>query len=219
MLNFSYDVPVKLLSCHLLAMAMFLVAPDLGRLANLFFFNRAVEPAAERRLVAWKWSHGGALVIRTALVIGFTSWVLADSYENYAKYGAARPRPPFYGIWNVEEFTVDGKERPPVIADPLRWRRVIFDFPGVLSLQLMDDTRQRHRMDLNTDQKTMVLSQRADKAGKATLTVSEPGPGLLVLEGTHEGRSIRVKLRRADGKEFLLMSREFHWINELPFNR
>ena len=40
-----------------------------------------------------------------------------------------------------------------------------------------------------------------------------------MLEGTYESRSIRAKLRRADGKEFLLMSREFHWINEYPFNR
>ena len=36
---------------------------------------------------------------------------------------------------------MDGKARLPLITDPLRWRRVIFDFPGVFSLQLMGDAR------------------------------------------------------------------------------
>ena len=40
MLNFSYDVPVKLFSLHLLAMAVFLIAPDLRRLATMFLMIR-----------------------------------------------------------------------------------------------------------------------------------------------------------------------------------
>jgi hypothetical protein len=52
MLNVGYDVPVKVLSFHLLAMAVFLAAPDLGRLAELFLFNRTVEPAVLRPLFA-----------------------------------------------------------------------------------------------------------------------------------------------------------------------
>ena len=34
MLNMTYDVPVKMLSFHLVLMALFLLAPDLPRLAN-----------------------------------------------------------------------------------------------------------------------------------------------------------------------------------------
>ena len=46
MLNFAYDVPVKLFSTHLLLMAIFLTVPDIKRLSNLFFFNRAIAPEA-----------------------------------------------------------------------------------------------------------------------------------------------------------------------------
>jgi hypothetical protein len=48
MLNFCYDVPVKLFSVHLLAMAVFLAVPDLGRLAGLLVLRRPVAPAADR---------------------------------------------------------------------------------------------------------------------------------------------------------------------------
>jgi len=68
MLNFSYDVPVKLFSSHLLAMAVFLAAPDLRRLAGLFLFNRPAVLPADRPLFARRWSHQGTLVLRTAAV-------------------------------------------------------------------------------------------------------------------------------------------------------
>ena len=45
MLNFCYDVPVKLYSLNLLLMAIFLMVPDLGRLANLLVLNRPTSAA------------------------------------------------------------------------------------------------------------------------------------------------------------------------------
>jgi hypothetical protein len=41
----SYDVHVKLFTLHLLAMGVFLLAPDLRRLGNVFLFNRVAPPA------------------------------------------------------------------------------------------------------------------------------------------------------------------------------
>jgi len=43
-LNFAYDVPVKLFSIHLLVMATFVVAPSIKRLSDFFLFNKIVEP-------------------------------------------------------------------------------------------------------------------------------------------------------------------------------
>lgn len=43
-LNFAYDVPVKLISTHLLLMSIFLILPDLKRLVKLFILNEAIEP-------------------------------------------------------------------------------------------------------------------------------------------------------------------------------
>jgi hypothetical protein len=51
MLN-SYDVPVKLYSFHLLLKAVFLLAPDVPRLAALLMFNRRVDPGRPQRLFA-----------------------------------------------------------------------------------------------------------------------------------------------------------------------
>src|SRR5262249_11361005 len=45
LLNLCYDVPVKLPSLPLLAMAVILAAPDLRRLADVFLLNRRAEPS------------------------------------------------------------------------------------------------------------------------------------------------------------------------------
>ncbi len=45
MLNFSYDVPVKIMSSHLLVMACLIVLPDAIRLSNILLFNRATSAA------------------------------------------------------------------------------------------------------------------------------------------------------------------------------
>jgi hypothetical protein len=219
MLNFSYDVPVKLFSMHLLAMSLFLMAPDLGRLARLFVFNRPVEPVALGRLFRRTWVHRSGIVLRTLVFAWLLAMGLYGAHETRKQFGDLAPRSPLYGIWNVEEFELDGKPRPPLITDSQRWRRVIFDHPKMIAIQLMSDTRQRYMLDLDTAAMTMNLSARnVPDAQKFPFTYTRPEPGLLVMEGTLNGK-IKAKIRRAEASHFPLISRGFHWINEYPFNR
>ena len=219
MLNFSYDVPVKLFSLHLLVMSLFLIAPDLGRITRLFLLNGAVEPIALEPLMGRRWVDRTAVVVRTILVFGFLGMAFYNADQGRKTYGGLSPRSPLYGIWTVEEFEVDGKVRPPLLTDNNRWRRVVFDHPKMVTIQLMSDRRQRYMLDLDTGNKMMTLSKGKEPAGKTPLTYEQPEPGAIALEGTLDGQKIRAKLRRNDHTEFLLINRGFHWINEFPFNR
>jgi hypothetical protein len=220
MLNFSYDVPVKLFSCHLLFMACFLAAPDTGRLLSFFVLNRPVPPADLRPLFRRPWLHRGALVLRTVLVLALTALSLWLGYDYRRTYAEWAPRGPLYGIWNVEELVaIDGRGRPAPATDVTRWRRVIFDSPQMLALQLTSDSRVRYHLHLDAGQKTLALTGLDDPSWESTWTYQETGPGLLQLEGEYEGKKIRARLRRAEQPTFRLLSRGFHWINEYPFNR
>jgi hypothetical protein len=69
-LNYCYDVPVKIYSTHLVMMSVMILLPDARRLANLLLLNRTAEPASlsgiwQGRLL-W-WTHA---LLKTA-VIGF----------------------------------------------------------------------------------------------------------------------------------------------------
>ena len=63
-LNMAYDFGLKQISFHLILMALFLVAPDLSSLTNLFFLNRPAAPSNDPPLFAH--SAGQSLGARRA---------------------------------------------------------------------------------------------------------------------------------------------------------
>jgi hypothetical protein len=215
MLNFAYDVPVKLLSLHLLAMAFFLLVPDLGRLANVLVLNRPAAAVELRPQLGERWRRW-APVLRGAFVIALVISTLVEARQLRAK--AMKPSP-FRGIWNVEEFALDGQARPVLLGDAARWRRVVFDRPTRLGVQFMNDASQRFFLKLDEKARTMVLTPPGEPAKKFTLAYTVPASGVMTLDGQLDGRKLHARLQRTATPQFLLTSRGFHWINETPFNR
>jgi len=220
MLNMCYDVPVKLYSFHLLLLGLFMIAPDLGRLGNLFFRGRQAELSKMPPLFKKPAFNTAAVVVQILFALYLIGAGLAGGYSGAKQYGFLAPKPPLYGIWSVDEFTVDGQIRPPLIDDDTRWRRVIFDrFPGALGVQLTSGTRQRFRIQVDTDKKTIQFTKREDPNAKSDFTYEEPGKDQMTLAGNLDGHQIQARLHKTDEGNFLLMSRGFHWINEVPYNR
>jgi len=219
MLNFSYDVPVKLYSSHLLLMAVFLAAHDLRRLANMLVLNRPAEPAEVRPYFRRKWLNRTAIALAAVFVVYATGLALKQSWDGRMTYGDKAPKPPLYGMWEVEEMVVDGKVSPPLVTDRTRWRRLFFTTGGRASIQLMSDSRERYMTELDPKKRTIVMTKRDDPGWKTTVSYRQPQPGVLLIQGPFDGKKVRARLRKAEPPEFLLVTRGFHWINERPFNR
>src|SRR5262245_60185025 len=128
-LNFCYDVPVKLFSSHLLLMSLLLMAPDLPWLARVFVLGRRATPRGYTPLVRRPWLDRTLFVVRTLVVLTFLGVTLYGAHERSKLYGRLAPEPPLVGLWEVEEFTLDGTVRPPLTTDAGRWQRVIFRKP------------------------------------------------------------------------------------------
>lgn len=203
-LNFCYDVPVKLFSSVLTFMAVFLLAPDAKRLAAFFF-------AGPSRAAWWK------VAVRTAIVLGFVGVSLHQAQKGREQYGDLSPRSPLRGIWNVSTLTVDGVVQPPVLTNATRWRRMIFDGSRGMSIQLVNDQHERFMIELGKIDLT--LKKPNDPAWKAVFRYTRPDPQTLVVAGTMDGRTVHATMHLDAQKEFLLKTRGFHWINETPFNR
>ena len=71
-INFSYALPVKLLSVHLPALAVFLAAADARRLTNLLVPNRADEPARMVTVLQRPAIRRVAYVLKIVLLTGVT---------------------------------------------------------------------------------------------------------------------------------------------------
>jgi hypothetical protein len=213
-LNFSYDVPVKLYSMHLLAMAIFLLLPDAPRLTNFFILNRPAECVREQPLFRRTVWHRGALVLASLFVITVVGMSLYQSYDQ-RQFLMSR-RSPLYGIWEVEEFSL-GQSTP--AASNQRWQRIIFDIPNRITVQTPADPHQRFSLQLDQDKRTLTLRKREDPNWNTVLTYEQVSPEVMTLAGALNGSALTARLRRSEERKFLLTDRGFHWINEAPFNR
>ena len=128
------------------------------------------------------------------------------------------PKPALYGIWDVDEFAVDGQPRPPLLTDNGRWRRIIFDRYDLAALDRMSDTRVFYTAALDEKKNTLALTQHRGNQ-KLIFSSSRPATDRLLLDGVIDGHKTHIELRLETGHTFLVKTRGFHWISEAPFNR
>jgi hypothetical protein len=170
MLNFCYDVIVKFIAMHLLIMCVFLMIPDIKRLANALLLNRPALPinikaafSGKRRVVGW---------IAKTLVIGISLFILTkqtlDGMDEYIK-----PKSALYGIYNVEEFKKNGQDLPLLTTNAKEWRKVIFDSPTFMQVDLMDDSIRYFAATIDSAKSSLQFSDRQD-GKKNRLNYSEP---------------------------------------------
>jgi hypothetical protein len=219
MLNMTYDVPVKLLSFHLILLSLFLLAPDLKRLLAFFFLNQSAGPSTQPPLFATARRNRIALVVQVfvgLMLISMNAW---GSWKGWHLYGGGSPRSPLYGIWNVDDFKVDGQVRSPVLTDQERWRRVLLEIPTRMAYQRMDDSMVRYGASIDADHQTLKLTKDDDKNWTAIFSFQRPSPDRLLLDGEMDHHKIQMQLQLFDRNKLLLISRGFHWIQEYPFNR
>lgn len=174
MLNMTYDVPVKLFSFHLLLMALFLLTPELPRLANFLFLHREAGPSTQPQLFGTRRANRIALAVQIIYGICLVGMNAYGGWSDWYTYGGGRPKSPLYGIWNVEQLSIDGQLRSPLLTDYDRWRRVIFDFPERVTFQRMDDSFASYGSSINLNDKTLVLTKDTDKNWKAKFTLQRP---------------------------------------------
>jgi hypothetical protein len=238
LLNMCYDVPVKLMSGHLLLMALTLIAPDVPRLAAFFVLGRPAAPRPATPLFAWRRLDRAARVLGAVAFGGFAALQLLDAYRDAATHGILAGEDPAVGRWVGREFVRDGQpvpfpeqpdNPPPQAFSPGQWRggpgmpAVIRANVGrwLVTFAFADGSGLSFR-NTSKDRSELVLVQIADGRPVGRLAVSFPEPDVMVLEGPVGGQDVRMTLRRIPPppkREYLLRSRGFQWVQEHPFNR
>ena len=211
-LNLTYDVGVKLVSSHLVLMTLLLLAPELGRLADFFFWNRATGPSTQVDLFRSRRSNRAAVVLQVMCGI----YLLAmQTYANWSFWhleGGGSPKSPLYGIWNVDELSIDGRVQPPDLNDyDRRWRRVIFDSPGRLVFQRTDNSFARYGVSIDESARTLALTKGESRNWKAAFAFQHPSEDQLILDGDMDQFKIRVHLERVNFDTFRLLNSRFRW--------
>lgn len=216
MLNFCYDVSVKINSSHYLAMCVFLLLPDLGRLGNVLVFNRAAQPAPLEPAPTRRQMRIARRIIKVAAISAVLFVNLRDGITLLRSNDA---RIWCDGVWNVTAFVRDGQDVPAVAGDAMRWQRVRFQAAGdqlyVRWRYMNESPGELFTVALDEKLQTMTLAPdgSAPPTQPIALRYARTDARHLTLEGNLGAQSYTIGLELFDAKRARLMSRGFHWIN------
>ncbi len=222
LMNMTFDVPVKLLSLHLLLLSLILLAPYLRGLINVFVRQGTCGPLTQASLFADRRRNRIAAWVQVAIGIWVAFGGIYDGWVTWHEYGGGSPKSELYGIWSVQWFLVDGKPVPPFTTDPNRWQKLIFDRPGMATYQhmsgglvsVLSEFRDGHVKLTNT-----LDVAAGTQPPFADLTYSQPNINTLMLSGKLYDRPVLITLARVDPDSFTVRSRGFHWVQEYPYFR
>jgi hypothetical protein len=230
LLNLSFDIGVKLVTAHLIVLALILLAPDARTLATVLVGSRSdtdpairLKPDSTPSAIRPK-SHSTSRAVRlkpdstlVLLPIAIGVYLLAtQAWINWSFWqvgGGGRPKSVLYGIWNVERLSVDGQARPAELNDyDRRWRRVIFDQPDLAVFQRTDDSFARYGVSIDEATGTLALTKGASRTWASRFTFDRTTDGGLSLDGEMDGLRIQADLRRVDPSAFPLLNSGFRWV-------
>jgi len=210
-LDFCYQVPEKLDVIHLLLMATLLIAPDAGRLANMFLLNRPVKAGLPGGESPGR-TRAGRAVVKTTVIAYIASTTVLTAVQLPKSYGRHSR---LYGIYEVEDVEQDGEAVPTLATDSVRWRRVVFMDEASGWVEHMDESWQRYETQYSTDEKSITLTDRRRKI-KDVVTYSQPDADHLVLRGKLGAGEAEVRLKKFDESKMLLLNSRFRWVNGYP---
>jgi hypothetical protein len=218
-INFCFDVPVKLFSSVLELMALYLAWPYFKQLNQLFIkhkpavLEKYVQPVFKR-----KWVRIGVKVLKILIIADALYYGTIGNIDSMKQYGDLRIKPVLYGIYNSELIVKNNDTIPMLLTDTASWKQLVIDREGFSVVKLMNDSIRRFNFKVDTVAHTAIVFTNQDTVHKSTLHYARDLNNL-ILTGKIKDDSIFMRFKRFDENSFILMNRGFRWINEFPYNR
>jgi hypothetical protein len=218
-MNMCFDVPVKIFSFMLILIGAYLTAPDFQRLLNFFILQKPTEgtPQYQPTFLDKKGYKIGRIVLKTLLILGFVVPIIMGAVNE--EFTQEAPKSAFYGRYAVAKHVKNAADV--LVNDSLRWENLLITNQGNKDYMIAsNDMGFRSRMAIEKDDsaKTITFNTAADSS-KYVFNFQQPDTSSLILSGKVGNDSLHVELLKQKKKDFLLLKRGFHWINESPFNK
>tara|TARA_R110001632_G_scaffold95102_3_gene201166 strand:- start:2033 stop:3184 length:1152 start_codon:yes stop_codon:yes gene_type:complete len=215
-MNFCYDIPVKLFSIHLVLMALVIFVTDY-RFPSVFIKNKAVDAYQYYHPIKGRKYHKVIFWIKSIALFMLVSFVSFNFYTTERNRGENRKKPTLYGIWEARSFIKNGDTLPSLTTDTYRWRYLIVDIKEEATVKTMDDTKHPYTFIADTLSKKIRIYKMDSESEDYNFTYLNPSSDALKLDGIIASDTLHIIFSKIDHKKFKLNARGFHWINERPY--
>jgi uncharacterized membrane protein YphA (DoxX/SURF4 family) len=215
MMNYCYDVPVKLFSTHLVLISLLVMGPDLIRIAR--FFTGKETPPLEYKTYDYDKKYKRILSRwgKVLILVVFSALFFDQGYEALNDPEANSPQARNNGIYRTTFLVID---KDTVLSPQKAALKKMIITGEYIGLQGRGDTLKYYKSAWDTVAHTLHLTYNQDSTQQYTLAYRKEN-GNLLLSGNMNGKALQATLHKSDPKKYLLTSRGFHWVNEYPFNR
>lgn len=203
LINFSYDISVKVYSTFLLSLFLILFIPYARYLYSALVLQKPIEPIKQDSIFAQKPK------LRLALKTGIIILFLAESLTPYVKAGNYNDdlaqRPIFHGAYQVLDNSANQNQ--------LNWKQVFIHRGGYFITKDENDNMQDYQLEVDTINQALHIN-RYDLNRSFILNYEEHQGNLIRLQGTINTSEIDIDLKLIDRSEIPLLNSEFHWTTE-----
>jgi hypothetical protein len=212
-LNFCYDVPVKIFSVHLTLFGMILLIPNAGSLFDFFFKSKNSSLSNYYMPGMYDSSKKEYRICRVLFFVCLSAAIII------AVFRMSEPKnfPSLYGLYKTKMFILNNDTIPPLTTDSIRWNKLFIGRNGARII-MMNDSASLYFFKFDTLKKTLNFISEPDSIQVYKLYYQED-KDQFIINGTLNDDSLYAILKKIDINDYTLVKRGFHWINEYPLNR
>ncbi|WP_158857807.1 hypothetical protein [Lunatibacter salilacus] len=210
LVNFSFDVPVKLFSSHLLFFSILIFLPYAKSLFDILILRRPGILELNRLTFSSnkiKWTYR---VVKFFMVVFIPVSLMIGHYfgQSYRKFDN-----PWEGKYEVISFE---KNKPDFPSDA-EWVKVILDGKSMV-VERVSGRKTYFTIGEIKEEGILSLTNSTDMEGDSTLQVVENNEDYILIAriGEHQ---FDIAAKRKKKMDYFLTSRGFNWVNEYPLNK
>ena len=216
-MDFCFNVPVRLLASHLLLISLFLVAGDRRRLLNVFVLNKPAVAATYKPFInhpIWRKAFSVFLIL---LAISLLYSTIVKGIDAEKSFGRKAPRVPLYGVYDAVYFLRNNDTIPALETDSLRWKQLVID--GVSwnqagIIRFSTGKRNSFTAEADTLKHTLTLQSQSDTTQKYLFHYSIRGKDQILLKGLWKKDSIEILMNKYNLDNYILHREKFKWITD-----
>lgn len=216
-LNLFFDVPVKLPSFHYLLAFVYLLLPYSRQFLNFFLLQKPTMPIVPSSLLFDKKYSLYSNIFKYMFVV-YILYIAIYINFSYFKQTYLDPNPALYGIYSVEEISVNKKVIEPLLSNKDRWQYVIFDKEDQLYIHKIGRSGSRFKAILDTESKKITLTSKG-MTDELNWDYELVNNDEMIIKGMYKEQEFVANLKKLELSQFNLWNNKFNWIQEYPNNR
>jgi hypothetical protein len=209
-INFSYDINVKLHSIFLLLLGIIIAAPHAESIFRFFMGLGAAKVNMSSPEYYSKKMFRLYAITKIAVIAFILSALLYPTFQTKNFNDDTAERPLLHGAYSVITFIKNKDTIPALTTDISRWERVFVHRRGYFITENMNDIMKDFSLEYDTA-KHLLFVKRYNDTAPNILNYTKTSDTTLLLSGKFEGDSLKVTLKKLDLNKLPALQQGFHW--------